>query len=221
MVDMSASGQVLHGRALPGPAARLPGGVGPHRRVGRHARGPQQGEATLVMFQMSQMFFVLSPTSILCELTWLKQARNLSNVIQRSVDLPAADVPHGLVREHLRAGRVLRQAAPHVLRPHQVRLPHRAGRLPHPAGLRQCPRHSYTIYTLSTQNLHNIYIISTQYLYILYILSTLSSGEEWRHSEPSDYLHNIYRISTQYLHNIYIISIHTIYTVLWGGVATL
>ena len=53
MVDMSASGQVLHGRALPGPAARLPGGVGPHRRVGRHARGPQQGEATLAMFQMS------------------------------------------------------------------------------------------------------------------------------------------------------------------------
>ena len=161
MVDMSASGQVLHGRALPGPAARLPGGVGPHRRVGRHARGPQQGEATLAMFQMSQMFFVLSPTSILCELTWLQRARNLSNVIQRSVDLPAADVPHGLVREHLRAGRVLRQAAPHVLRPHQVRLPHGAGRLPHPAGLRQCPWHSYTIYTISTQHLHYIYTIST------------------------------------------------------------
>ena len=49
MVDTSASGQVLHGRALPGPAARLPGGVGPHRRVGRHARGPQQGEAALLI----------------------------------------------------------------------------------------------------------------------------------------------------------------------------
>ena len=49
MVDTSASGQVLHGRALPGPAARLPGGVGPHRRVGRHARGPQQGEAALAL----------------------------------------------------------------------------------------------------------------------------------------------------------------------------
>ena len=49
MVDMSASGQILHGRALPGPAARLPSGVGPHRRVGRHARGPQQGEAALAL----------------------------------------------------------------------------------------------------------------------------------------------------------------------------
>ena len=75
MVDMSASGQVLHGRALPGPAARLPGGVGPHRRVGRHARGPQQGEAALAILRynqgcgaVSQMFFILSPTSILCAL---------------------------------------------------------------------------------------------------------------------------------------------------------
>ena len=33
------------------------------------------------------MFFILSPTSILCKLTWLLQARNLPNVIQRSVDL--------------------------------------------------------------------------------------------------------------------------------------
>ena len=122
---------------------------------------PSKGRPHSQCSKCLEMFFVLSPTSILCELTWLQRARNLSNVIQRSVDLPAADVPHGLVREHLRAGRVLRQAAPHVLRPHQVRFPHGAGGLPHPAGLRQCPRHSYTIYTISTQHLLNIYTIST------------------------------------------------------------
>ena len=43
---------------------------------------------------------------------------------------------------------------------------------------------------------------------ILLLLSDgrLSSEEEWRHSEPSDYLYTVYTVPTHYLHSIYTLS---------------
>ena len=135
---------------------------------------------------MSQIL-LLSPTSILCKLTWLLQARNLPNVIQRCVDL-SLQLMYPTDSFGNICGRGEFSAKPLLLFFDLTK----CASLTALAG---CPTpqvtvstqylHYICVYTISTQYLHNIYTVSTQYPHPAGLRSGVSSAQ-------LHYLHNIY-----------------------------
>ena len=153
---------------------------------------PARGDHTRTAYNkgggaVSQMFFILSPTSILCKLTWLLQARNLLNVIQRSVEL-SLQLMYPTDSFGNICGRGEFSAKPLLLFFDLTK----CASLTALAG---CPTpqvtvstqylHYICIYTISTQYLHNIYTVSTQYPHHAGLRSGVSSAQ-------LHYLHNIY-----------------------------
>ena len=144
------------------------------------------------------MFFILSPTSILCEFTYLQQARNLLNVIQRSVEL-SLQLMYPTDSFGNICGRGEFSAKPLLLFFDLTK----CASLTALAG---CPTPQVTVSTLYLR-LHNIYTVSTQYLHSIYTISTLYLHNihtpQACVAECLQHSYTIYTISTQHLFNIY------------------